>query len=126
MSKNTSDQREFSEETLKQLKAMLDPPEQPTDAIDTLQSIADNDGLAIIDRMPRTKRDELFNNIRLIHQKRAEIADLGRKVAAINDENDEDRVNMIIDIDHLDDEIERSEERCLDLMEPIAKSVIGA
>lgn len=122
---NTTEQRDFAQETLAQLKHLLAPSKEPTDALDIVQAIADNDGLAILDRMGRAERDVLFQNIRKIHEHQTGIAELELQIKANDDDNSYERHSLIDDIEHLEVEVQRTEKKCIDLIEPIAKRVIG-
>lgn len=122
---NTTEQRDFAQETLAQLKHLLAPSKEPTDALDIVQAIADNDGLAILDRMGRAERDVLFQNIRKIHEHQTGIAEMELQIKANDDDNSYERHSLIDDIEHLEVEVQRTEKKCIDLIEPIAKRVIG-
>lgn len=122
---NTTEQRDFAQETLAQLKHLLAPSKEPTDALDIVQAIADNDGLAILDRMGRAERDVLFQNIRKIHEHQTGIAEMELQIKANDGDNSYERHSLIDDIEHLEVEVQRTEKKCIDLIEPIAKRVIG-
>ncbi len=123
---NTTEQRDFSMETLAQLKELLVPATGPTDALDIVHAIAANDGLAIIASMPRTDRNVLFENILKIHEHQTGIAGMEQQLQEHPDPNSYERQSLIDEIEHLEVEVLRTEKKCIDLMEPIAKRVIGA
>lgn len=123
---NTTEQRDFSEETLAQLKDLLVPPKEPTDALDIVQSIADNDGLAIIASMRPADRNVLFDSIRKINEYQTGIADLEEQLKANDEPDSYERHCLVDDIEHLEVEVKRAEHVCIQLLEPIAKRVIGA